>query len=367
MKIYCFLSIFFLTGISFSQSKKEQIEQLTNRVDSLNQVLSSERSTSSQKVSEFNATISSLESKISTLNAKISNLNLELQASKSDASSKQTDLNSKQQEITNLEAQVKQKTDSLALVRAELEKLKPTPKPVVSNNTANQVTQTGSHKSVKIGTQTWMTENLNVERFRNGDLIPQAKTNEEWEQAGNKKQPTWCYYENDPKNGAKYGKLYNWYAVNDPRGLAPAGWHIPSDTEWTTLGDQLGDEASNKMKSTSGWDSWEEDLTCKNCESWNAEYRKKTACHVCKDTRVNGKKTHAGNGTNSSGFSGLPGGGRSGNGYFFLIGNYGYWWSSSEYDTNFAYYRNLIRSYFNNLYSFSDNKEKGLSVRCLRD
>jgi chromosome segregation ATPase len=148
MKIFCFLSIFFLTGLSFSQSKKEQIEQLTNRVDSLNQVLSSERSASSQKVSEFNAIISSLESKISSLNATISNLNLELQTSQTETSSKQTELNSKQQEITNLETQVKQKTDSLALVRAELEKLKPAPKPVVTNST-NQVTQTGSYKSVK--------------------------------------------------------------------------------------------------------------------------------------------------------------------------------------------------------------------------
>jgi TolA-binding protein len=261
MKIFYFLSIFFLTGMSFSQSKKEQIEQLTNRVDSLNQVLSSERSASSQKVSEFNATISNLESKISSLNATISNLNLELQTSKADASSKQTELNSKQQEITNLEAQVKQKTDSLALVLVELEKLKPTPKPVVSNNTANQVTQTGSYKSVKIGTQTWMAENLNVSTFRNGDPIMEAKTNEEWEKAGKEGKPAWCNYENDPKNGAKYGKLYNWYAVNDPRGLAPAGWHVPSDAEWTTLGDQLGDEASNKMKSTSGWNGY----GCKRC------------------------------------------------------------------------------------------------------
>jgi uncharacterized protein (TIGR02145 family) len=347
MKIFYFLFIFFLTAISFSQSKKEQIEQLTNRVDSLNHVLSSERSTSSQKVSEFNATISNLESKISSLNATISNLNLELQTSKTDASSKQAELNSKQQEITNLQAQVKQKTDSLALVLAELEKLKPAPKPLVTNTT-NQVTQTGSYKSVKIGTQTWMAENLNVSTFRNGDLIPEAKTKEEWEKAGKEGKPAWCYYDNDPKNGAKYGKLYNWYAVNDHRGLAPAGWHVPTDTEWTTLGDQLGSDPGKKMKSTSGWDSWEEDLTCKNCESWNAEYRKKTACHVCKDTRVNGKKTRAGNGMNSSGFSGLPGGGRGSFGYFGIIGDYGDWWSSTEYDSSYAYFRHLYR-YFGGL------------------
>jgi uncharacterized protein (TIGR02145 family) len=365
MKTIFLLSFFLLAGISYSQSKKEQIELLINRVDSLNQVLSSERSASSQKVSEFNATISNLESKISSLNATISNLNLELQTSKTDASSKQTELNSKQQEITNLQAQVKQKTDSLALVLAELEKLKPTPKPVVTNST-NQVTQTGSYKSVKIGTQTWMVENLNVSTFRNGDPIPEVKTNEEWDQAGENKQPAWCYYENDPKNGAKYGKLYNWYAVNDPRGLAPAGWNIPTDEEWTTLEIYFGDDAGKKMKSTSGWDIWEEDLTCKNCESWNAEYRKKTACHVCKDTRVNGKKTHSGNGTNSGGFSGLPGGYRDYNGSFDGIGGSGDWWSSTEGSTFNAGLRTLGRNfgYLSRSYYY---KERGLSVRCLRD
>jgi len=374
MKIFYFLSIFFLTGLSFSQSKKEQIEQLINRVDSLNQVLSTERSASSQKVSEFNATISNLESKISTLNATISNLNLELQTSKADASSKQTELNSKQQEITNLQAQVKQKTDSLALVLAELEKLKPTPKPVVSNNTANQVTLTGGYKSLKIGTQTWMTENLNVSTFRNGDPIPEAKTEEEWKKADKERTPAWCYYENDPKNGTKYGKLYNWYAVIDPRGLAPAGWHVPIDSEWTVLNDYLGDEAAGKkIKSTSGWDKWQTGgliIECSNCKSWNSEYRKKTACHVCKDTRDSGKKTpiieHSGNGTNSSGFSGLPGGFRDYYGSFSYIGYDGYWWSSTEDDTGSTYYRNLSHR-GGNLYRSKYYKFLGLSVRCLRD
>jgi uncharacterized protein (TIGR02145 family) len=364
MKTIIFLVFVLLIGISYSQSKKEQIEQLINRVDSLNQVLSTERSASSQKVSEFNAAIIDFESKISELNSTISNLNLELQASKSDASSKQTELNSKQQEITNLEAQVRQKTDSLALVRAELEKLKPTPKPVVSNNTANQVTQTGSYKSIKIGNQTWMAENLNVSTFRNGDLIPEAKSEEEWKIAGKNKQTAWCYYDNDPKNGAKYGKLYNWYAVNDPRGLAPAGWHIPSDAEWTTLGDQLGSDPGKKMKSTSGWNSWDEDLTCQNCKVASAEYKK--ICSVCKGTGKNGKKTHSGNGTNSSGFSGLPGGTRYGDGGFYVIGSSGDWWSSTEDGTYYAYLRDL-HHYLDYLLSYGNDKALGLSVRCLRD
>jgi uncharacterized protein (TIGR02145 family) len=80
---------------------------------------------------------------------------------------------------------------------------------------------------VQIGTQIWMTKNLDVSKFRNGDPIPEAKTDEEWVKAGENKQPAWCYYENNPANGAKYGKLYNWYAVSDARGLAPVGYHIP--------------------------------------------------------------------------------------------------------------------------------------------
>ena len=111
------------------------------------------------------------------------------------------------------------------------------------------------YKTVKIGSQVWMAENLNASIFRNGDPIPQAKTDEEWNRAGKNKQPAWCYYNNDPANGAKYGKLYNWYAVNDLRGLAPVGYHIPSDAEWTRLTDYLGgaEKAGPKMKSKQGW------------------------------------------------------------------------------------------------------------------
>ena len=142
-------------------------------------------------------------------------------------------------------------------------------------------------QTITIGTQVWMTKNLDVATFRNGDPIPQAKTDEEWEKAGENQQPAWCYYDNDPANGAKYGKLYNWYAVNDSRGLAPVGYHIPSDAEWTILTDFLGGEkvAGTKMKSTDFWADYE---------------------------------GNSGNGTNESGFSGLPGGYRSFRWYILL-------------------------------------------------
>ncbi|MFU8813269.1 MAG: FISUMP domain-containing protein [Balneolaceae bacterium] len=110
-------------------------------------------------------------------------------------------------------------------------------------------------ETVTIGSQTWMTENLNVDRFRNGDPIPQAKTIEEWEEATKNEEPVWGYYDNDPANGAKYGKLYNWFAVKDSRGLAPEGWHIPSKTEWDILSDYLGGSSisSDELKKTTWW------------------------------------------------------------------------------------------------------------------
>ena len=221
-------------------------------------------------------------------------------------------------------------------------------------------------QTVTIGTQVWMTKNLDVATFRNGDPIPQAKTVEEWRAAGDNKQPAWCYYNNDPANGAKYGKLYNWYAVNDPRGLAPVGWHVPSDGEWTTLTNYLGEQAADKLKSTSGW-YVTEDIACANCASWNQEYRNKVPCHICKDTRVIGKKkVSKGNGNNSSGFSGLPGGYRYYVGAFGPIGKYGYWWSSTEDDTGSAWYRGL--DYYSGSVVRSFNyKKSGFSVRCLRD
>src|SRR5258705_4009172 len=97
-----------------------------------------------------------------------------------------------------------------------------------------------TYSTVKIGAQEWMAENLDVSKFRNGDPIPEAKTSHEWWQAGQNGKPAWCYYNNDPVMGRLYGKLYNWYAVNDPRGIPPAGWHVPGDPEWTRLTNYLG-------------------------------------------------------------------------------------------------------------------------------
>jgi uncharacterized protein (TIGR02145 family) len=182
---------------------------------------------------------------------------------------------------------------------------------------------------VTIGNQVWMTENLNVDKFRNGDLIPEARTDEEWLKAGLNRQPAWCYYDNDPSNGIKYGKLYNWYAVNDPRGLAPKGWNIPTDSEWTKLTKYLGEEeAGGKMKSVSSWND-------------------------------------KGNGTNSSGFSGLPGGARQEGGLFFDIGYLGGWWTFTKENSDYAWFRSL--NYYDGVvFRNRNSKERGFSVRCVK-
>jgi uncharacterized protein (TIGR02145 family) len=381
--------------ISFSQSKKEQIEILNKRVDSLNQVVSSkDKSINDQtlQINSLNSTITSLEGKITSLNSNVGKLNSEVQSLTSDSKNKQQEINQKKEEINRLkdsltfvsknkqqeinqkkeeinrlELQLKTKSDSLTLLKGELEKLKPVVKPVV-NNTPVKNTPSGPYKTVTIGTQVWMKENLSVSTFRNGDPIPEAKTDEEWERAGEEGKPAWCYYDNDVKNGTKYGKLYNWYAVNDARGLAPSGYHVPTDEEWKMIKDFLGDDAGTKMKSTSGWDNWSEDLICANCKNWNAEYRKLTACHVCQNTGYHGTKLRAGNGKNSSGFSGYPGGSRYRNkavGRDDGVGYYGSWWSSSTIGDR-AWCYNLDKR-FRNLIPVTSHKKDGLSVRCLKD
>lgn len=110
-------------------------------------------------------------------------------------------------------------------------------------------------ETVKIGQQEWTTSNLNVDKFRNGDLIPEAKSGDEWAKAITEGKPAWCYCENNPENGTKYGKLYNWFAIVDPRGLAPTGWHIPTMNEWKSLLTIAGPDymAGIALKSKTGW------------------------------------------------------------------------------------------------------------------
>lgn len=184
------------------------------------------------------------------------------------------------------------------------------------------------YKTVKIGVQTWMTKNLNVSRFQNGDSIPEVKSTDEWIQAGKEGKPAWCYIENNPENGGKYGKLYNWYAETDPRGLAPQGWHVASEVEWDKMIRYLGGGIPAALR-----------------------------------MRLTGL---SGAGSSQSGFSGIPGGWRNSFGAFYGTDTFGYWWSTAEYNSTrgWMYVLNYLKCDIN---SFNNNKISGASVRCLRD
>ena len=198
--------------------------------------------------------------------------------------------------------------------------------------------------NVTIGTQIWSSTNLDVTTYRDGTPIPQVTDPTQW---ASLTTGAWCYYENNTANGTTYGKLYNWYAVagihdtdssTPNKILAPTGWHIPSDAEWTSLTTFLGGEsvAGGKMKSTgtiqAGTGLWNDPNTAA---------------------------------TNASGFSG---GSRNygSDGVFNFIGLIGYWWSSSESGTTGAWNRDLNFSN-GSAYRSINPKNNGYSVRCLRD
>ena len=199
------------------------------------------------------------------------------------------------------------------------------------------------YATVQIGEQCWFAENLRSENYDNGEAIPAGLSNSEW--TSTTLGATAVYGEGagcnnyspdidacDPAQSlSEYGRYYNWYAVDDARGLCPSGWHVPTDGEWTVMTDVLGGEfvAGGQMKSTYGWHN-------------------------------------GGNGTNSSGFSGLSGGSRNGNtGGSVYAGLNGNWWSSSPSDSS-AWFRYLIDS-SEDVGRLDDNPRLGFSVRCVRD
>jgi uncharacterized protein (TIGR02145 family) len=192
------------------------------------------------------------------------------------------------------------------------------------------------YKTVTVGTQTWMAENLKTTKYRNGDPIQNVADSAQWRQLTT---GAYCYYDNDERYGDAYGCLYNWYAVNDSRNLAPSGWHIPTDAEWAFLNNSLGGEdvAANKLKEA-GTTHW----------GWGN------------------------NSTNESGFTALPGGSRVN--YFLwgatvpthyeYLGLYGFWWTPTEATSNYFYHHFIasevsIRS--------ESSKDSGMSVRCVKD
>jgi uncharacterized protein (TIGR02145 family) len=188
---------------------------------------------------------------------------------------------------------------------------------------------------IKIGNQVWMNKNLDVGKFRNGDPITEAKTPEEWEKLSSDevRQAAWCYYNFDPKNAAKYGRLYNFYAVADKRGLAPQGWHIPSAVEFETLISYLGGEyaASKKLRSKTGY--------------------------------KNGN-----NGTNESGFNIQPAGYRGGyaSSGFSWLGESFLIWSSTPKDKWQCHYLAYNRDK-DFVYIGSWSRDNGFSVRLIKN
>jgi len=194
---------------------------------------------------------------------------------------------------------------------------------------------------VTIGAQTWMVENLKTTKYSNGDPITNVTSDSKWEVLSTE---AYCDYDNKPSKSAIYGKLYNWYAVNDKRNIAPTGWHVATYAEWNTLVNYVtantgtSGSVAKALASTTNWVSSTGELEVGNDLTKN----------------------------NSTGFTALPGGFRSNYGLCNLIGEYGSWWSSTDYNTNNAYYRSLT-NYSYGLGSRDINKKCGLSVRCLKD
>ena len=211
------------------------------------------------------------------------------------------------------------------------------------------------YNTVVIGTQVWLTENLKTTKYIDGTSIPNITDSTAWSDLTT---GAYCNYDNNTGNSDTYGRLYNWYAIdnntaskmasNGGRKICPTGWHMPTDAEWTTLTDYLtnngfgyeasGDDIAKSMAATSGWTAYGTLGTVGNDQASN----------------------------NSSGFSALPSGYRKSTGLFVYVGLSDYWWNSSEVSTSHAYSRTMR---YNNISVSSGNylKQDGFSVRCVKD
>jgi len=203
------------------------------------------------------------------------------------------------------------------------------------------------YNTVQIGSQCWMKENLKTTTYQNGTSIPNVTDANAW---SNLTTGAYVWYDNDISCKDKYGALYNWVTTIDANGLCPTGWHVPTHDEWTDLTDYIGGISSphgNELKS---------------CRQVNSPLG--GGCNTSEHPRWSSSSSDWG--TDDYGFSGLPGGIRVGDGYFYNVGNYGYWWSSTEISSGSAFYRGL--DYGSGYVGVDYNdKHSGFSVRCLRD
>jgi uncharacterized protein (TIGR02145 family) len=192
------------------------------------------------------------------------------------------------------------------------------------------------YQTLEIGTQVWMAENLKVTHYRNGEAVLNINGDREWfyNTSG-----AYCWYSNDISWKDVYGALYSWFAVVDSQQLCPAGWHIPTDAEWTILTEYMGgeDEAGGKLKST----------------------------RTAPDAHPRWDSPNAG-ATNISGFSGVPGGYRDFDGTFNYRGRYSIFWSTTDYSSTYAWHHYLNYN-TRQVYRGYTDKRNGYSVRCLRD
>ena len=192
---------------------------------------------------------------------------------------------------------------------------------------------------VTIGSQVWLTSNLNVTHYRNGEVIPLVTDGTTW---SNLQNGAYCNYENSSLNADTYGKLYNFYTTVDSRGLCPIGWRVPTDNDWKELEMSLG--MSQTDADAYGWRGTNEGSKLKSTSGWNSD----------------------GNGTDISGFTALPGGYRDENGGTFSnIGNAAHFYTATEQDHSTAWIRGLLNVNLNVNRAYY-SKNKGFSVRCIQ-
>lgn len=226
----------------------------------------------------------------------------------------------------------------------------PTPTPPPSDNTVTDA-DGNSYPTVTIGSQVWMAQNLRTTKYRDGSAIPNITSHTGW---GALTTGAYANYDNDAGHAATYGRLYNWHAVNDTRGLCPQGWHVPSDAEWKTLETTLGMPAGQLNQT---------DMIRGGSQNVGGKLKSITNHWVQPNEGA----------TNESGFTALPGGVRYADfdpdqdtSSFYELGESGAWWSSTASDANSAWGRHLL-NYDAGVYRGTEYKEEGYCVRCLRD
>ena len=306
----------FLSFSTFSQkkSKKKSSQNKNVKLDSIDKIYNSKL----LALEKIKKEISKIELELSEVNTNV--------AVQVDSKSNKSELENKYLTLKNTFNKNQKEIDSLFLIK-QTKSINKT-----ENTTTIKKSEVIVVPTIKIGSQIWMTKNLDVTHFRNGDTIIQAKTDKEWLECSKKQIPAWCYFKNNEKNKEKYGLLYNWYAVNDPRGLAPKGYKIPNEDDWNKLINSLGGEMVAAPKMRYG-KIWEDSLLITsskgNFGAVTSGWRKHS------DEKIE------------------------------FINNGSYWWSSSSQTPKISWTRYLVIK-AKEVRSYCYDKGSGLSVRCLK-